>query len=290
MKPIDSIRGRLSAVPEAVRQRTDSSSARARLLADARAVVPDLPRDADSGHLVRAARRLVRRAAQDEFAREGVTQVRLPEERGRAELRRADVPGEASFHAFVEDMLLALDFAPSPLERDDAVELRRAPTSSDQYGLSPEVAADLASFLLGKAYELDPGEQDLDAFFAERAEQLRDDVRGALVRQVRVPLELTVAMHRHELIENGQGPAAGFEGPDVEGFASPTGGPGDEDATEEERRGFAQRAQAAFDFAHSEAGRTAFSMLRTGAGRAYERYGQREGDGKAPRSGRSSKR
>lgn len=283
MKPIDSIRGRLSAVPEAVRQRTDNSSTRARLLADARAVVPDLPRDADSGHLVRAARRLVRRAAQDEFAREGVAQVRLPEERGRIELRRADVPGEASFHAFVEDMLLGLEFAPSPLERDDAVALRRAPTSADQYGLSPEVAADLASYLLGKAFELDPEEHDLGAFFAERAEQLRDDVRGALVRQVRVPLELKVALDRHELIENGQGPAAGFDGPDVEGFASPTGGPGDEDATEEERRSFAQRAQAAFDVAQSEAGRTAFGMLRTGAEKAYWRYGQGEGRGPTPK-------
>lgn len=300
MKPIATIRGRLGAVPAAVRQRADNSSVRSRLLADARAVVPELPRDADAGHLIRAARRLVRRAAQDEFAREGITQVRLPEGWGRLELRRADVPSEASFHAFVEDVLLAIDIGPSLLERDDAADLRTAPTSADRYGLSPEVAADLASYLLGRAFELeqelasqrdaeahDP--QDIEEFYAQQGQLIREDVRAALVRQVRVPLELKAALDRHERIESGRGPSDGFEMPDVDGFASPTGGPGDTEATEEERRSFAQRAQAAFDFAQSEAGRTAFSMLRTGAERAYEKYGHGEGK-QPPRSGSSSTR
>ncbi|WP_193106558.1 hypothetical protein [Brachybacterium sp. FME24] len=289
MKPIATIRDRIAEVPAAVRRRTDSSTTHSRILADARAVAPGIPRTADSGHLVRAARRLVRRAAQDEFAREGVTQVRLPDERGRTELRRADVPGGASFHAFVEDVLSALEIAPSVLERDDAIDLRNAPSSADRYGLSPEVASDLASYLLGKAFELDDEAHDVQEFFASQASRVREDVRATLVRQVKVPLELKVALDRHERIESGLPPVAdGFESPTVEDFASPTGGPGDEDATEAERQSFAARAQAAYNFAQSEAGRAAFGMLRTGAEKAYERYGQREGEVKPPKPGSKS--
>ncbi|MFC7464949.1 hypothetical protein [Brachybacterium sp. GCM10030252] len=291
MRPIATIRertARLVRVPGAVRRRSGSAATRAKIVADARALVPDIPRDADAGHLVRAARRLVRRAAQDEFAREGVRQVRLPEGWGRTELRRADVPGDASFHAFVEETLAAIDIAPGSLERDDALELRDAPTSSDGYGLSPEVASDLASYLLGLARELTAAdEQELepqDEFFAGHATRIREDVRGALIRQVRVPLELKVALDRHERIEGGEpDPVL-----DTEDFTSQAGGPGDADATEEERRSFAQRAQAAYDFAQSEAGRAAFSMLRSGAERAYEMYGQRPAGGKTSSSDKSS--
>lgn len=287
MKPISALRGQLSAVPTAVRRRSQDAASRAKILADARAIAPDIPRAADSDHLIRAARRLVRRAAQDEFAREGITQVRLPEEIDRAELRRADVPGDASFHAVVEDIVSALDIAPSTLERDDAVDLRRAPSSADRYGLSPEVAADLASYLLQRAVELDGEVEDVEEFFTEQATRIREDVRAALVRQVKVPLELKVALERHERIESGAPSADGSRDPFVEDFVSPTGAPGDEDATEEERRSFSQRARAAYDFAQSEAGRTAFSMLRSGAEKAYEMYGK--GEGKGPGPGPSSK-
>lgn len=287
MKPISALTGRLSAVPTAVRRRSQDAASRARIRADARAIAPTIPRDADPGHLIRAARRLVRRAAQDEFAREGITQVRLPEEIDRAELRRVDVPGDASFHAVVEDVVSALDIAPSTLERDDAIDLRRAPSSADRYGLSPEVAADLASYLLQRAVELDGEVEDVEAFFTAQAAQIREDVRAALVRQVKVPLELKVALERHERIENGDASADGPGDPFVEDFASPTGAPGDEDATEEERRSFSQRARAAYDFAQSEAGRTAFSMLRSGAEKAYEMYGK--GEGRTPGPGPSPK-
>ncbi|MDN5687967.1 MAG: hypothetical protein L0G94_15015 [Brachybacterium sp.] len=287
MKPISALTGRLSAVPTAVRRRSQDVASRAKILADARAIVPDIPRDADPGHLIRAARRLVRRAAQDEFAREGITRVRLPEEIDRAELRRADVPGDASFHAVVEDVVSALDIAPSTLERDDAIDLRRAPSSSDRYGLSPEVAADLASYLLQRAVDLDGEVEDVEAFFTTQATRIREDVRAALVRQVKVPLELRVALERHERIENGDASPDGPGAPFVEDFASPTGAPGDEDATEEERRSFSQRARAAYDFAQSEAGRTAFSVLRSGAEKAYEMYGK--GEGRTPGPGPSPK-
>lgn len=280
MKPISALGGRLAAVPTAVRRRSQDAVSRSRILADARAIAPDIPRDADAGHLIRAARRLVRRAAQDEFAREGVTQVRLPEVAGRAELRQADVPGEASFHAFVEDVLSALDIAPSALERDDAVDLAAAPTSADGYGLSPEVAADLASYLLSRAVELDEEISDVEEFFAAQAQRIREDVRAALVRQVKVPLELKVSRDRHERIETGA--------PDAPDFTSPVGGPDDEDATEEERQSFAQRAQSAYDFAQSEAGRAAFGVLRTGAEKAYEKYGR--GDGRTGGTGSGAKR
>ncbi|WP_198683984.1 hypothetical protein [Brachybacterium sp. YJGR34] len=294
MKPIATLREQIASVPALARRRSAAATARSRVVSDARAVAPEIPRDADAGHLLRAARRLMRRAAQDEFAREGIEQVRLPEDSGRTALRRADVPGEASFQAFVEDVLSAVVIAPSTLERDDAADLRRARSSSDAYGLSPEVAADLASFLLGRAYALDaldaPEEiealeqsaGDLERFLEQQAEIIREDVRTTLVRQVRVPLELRAARERHARIGRG-------ESPEPEG-ASPQGGPTDRDATEADRAGFSQRAQAAFDFAQSEAGRAAFSVLRSGAGKAYGKYGHREGEGRSGGSGSSAPR
>ena len=264
MVQIFTLRERLAMLPGTVRRRAASTQARLSVIADARAVAPEIPRDAEAGHLERAARRLLRRAAQDEFAREGVTRVNLPEEAGRADLRRADVAGDASFHAFVEDVLSAVDIAPSLLERDDAVDLRAARGSSDAYGLSPEVASDLASYLLSRAFTLHEGtgaEADasdaLEAYLAEQAALIRQDIREALVRQVRVPLELKVARERHRRFEAGEGPILADDGDDI-----------DEDGSD-----LSGRARAAFEFAQNEAGRAAFGALRTGAAKAYEKYG-----------------
>lgn len=275
MVQIFTLRERLAALPGAVRRRAEAVGVRASAVADARAVVPEIPRDAEAGHLERAARRLLRRAAQDEFAREGVTRVPLPEATGRADLRRADVPGEASFRAFVEDLLSAVDIRPSLLERDDAVDLRDARGSADAYGISPEVASDLASYLLGRAFAMhreagtgpgaasaERGAADsadlLESYLEEQAALIREDVREALVRQVRVPLELQVARERHERIE-ALGPGAGFA-PVADGAGA--------DAADLPRR-----ARAAFEHAQNEAGRAAFGVLRTGAARMYGRYG-----------------
>lgn len=269
MVQILTLRERLAALPATVRRRAESSSLRASVVADARAVAPEIPRDADAGHLERAARRLLRRAAQDEFAREGITRIPLPPlGTGRTDLRRADVPGEAAFHAFVEDVLSAVDIVRSPLERDDAVDLREALGSSDAYGLSPEVASDLASYLLCRAYALAEGPETLEAYLEEQEAQIREDLRGVLVRQVRVPLELEVARDRHARIEGGELPeGAGSEAADGAGDGDGTDLPGD----------VGRRARAAFEFAQSEAGRAAFGALRTSAGRAagkaYEKYG-----------------
>lgn len=276
MVQIFTLRERLAALPGAVRRRAGAVGARASAVADARAVVPEIPRDAEAGHLERAARRLLRRAAQDEFAREGVTRVPLPEATGRADLRRADVPGNASFRAFVEDVLGAVDIRPSLLERDDAVDLRDAPGSADAYGISPEVASDLASYLLGRAFALHreagtgPGAASaahegadpvgpLEVYLDEQAALIREDVREALVRQVRVPLEMQVARERHERIEALGGSVAGFV-PAADGAGA--------DAADLPRR-----ARAVFEHAQNEAGRAAFGALRTGATKAYERYG-----------------
>ena len=275
MVQIFTLRERLAALPGAVRRRAEAVGVRASAVADARAVVPEIPRDAEADHLERAARRLLRRAAQDEFAREGVTRVPLPEATGRADLRRADVPGEASFRAFVEDLLSAVDIRPSLLERDDAVDLRDARGSADAYGVSPEVASDLASYLLGRAFAMhreagtgpgaasaERGAADsadlLESYLEEQAALIREDVREALVRQVRVPLELQVARERHERIE-ALGPGAGFA-PVADGAGA--------DAADLPRR-----ARAAFEHAQNEAGRAAFGVLRTGAARMYGRYG-----------------
>ena len=263
MVQVFTLRERLAMLPGTVRRRAEATHARTSLVADARAVSPEIPRDAEAGHLERAARRLLRRAAQDEFAREGVARVSLPEEMGRAELRRADVAGDASFHAFVEDVLSAVDIAPSLLERDDAVDLRDARGSSDAYGLSPEVASDLASYLLGLAHALRGGALELEEYLEAQAAQIREDVRAVLVRQVRVPLELKVARDRHDRLADGV----------VEDPAAQADAPGDQRGPAD----LGRRARAAFDLAQSEAGRAAFGALRSGAERAYGRYGHRDG-------------
>lgn len=267
MRPVDELRDRL----HAARRRAEIQAARSAVLAEARAVVPELPREADAGHLERAARRLLRRAAQDEFAREGITRVPVPEATGRAELRRADLAGDAAFHAVVEDVLSAVAIVPSPLESDDAVALRDARASSDAFGLSPEAASDLASYLLGRAFLLRDDERDLDAYLERQETQIREDMRSALVRLVRVPLELRTARERHERVASGLSPEPAPERSAAEDGASALS-----------REALAERARSAVDLARAEAGRAALGALRNGAGRAYERYGRRDEDGRRP--------
>ncbi|MBB5832645.1 hypothetical protein [Brachybacterium aquaticum] len=284
MKPVDELRDRLAEV----RRRAEAGTARSLVLADARAVMPEIPRDADAGHLERAARRLVRRAAQDDFAREGITRIPVPRGTTRAALREADVAGDARFHAVVEDVLSGIDIGPSPLEADDAVALRDSRTSADAYGLSPEAASDLASYLLGLAFTLREDEHDLDAYLARHEAQIRQDVREALVRTVRVPLELKVARDRHNRIESGLRPEpddvrpTGAAGGAVRSGASGWGGGGGgraggaaDGADGSGGRGrLSAQARAAMDRAQAEAGKAALGVLRSGAGRAFERYGR----------------
>ena len=276
MRPVDELRDRL----HAARRRAEIAGARADVLAQARAVVPELPRDADAGHLERAARRLVRRAAQDEFAREVITRIPVPEATGRAELRRADLASDAAFHAVVEDVLSAVEIVPSPLESDDAVALRDARASSDAYGLSPEVASDLASYLLGRAFLLRDEERDLDAYLDRHERQIREDMRSALVRLVRVPLELRSARERHNRIASGLAhePAGIAHGAGTGAGTAGGAGSGASGAGAAAREALSQRARSAMDHARAEAGRAALGALRSGAGRAFERYG-RGGDG-----------
>ena len=282
MRPVDELRDRL----HAARRRAEIAGARADVLAQARAVVPELPRDADAGHLERAARRLVRRAAQDEFAREGITRIPVPEATGRAELRRADLASDAALHAVVEDVLSAVEIVPSPLESDDAVALRDARASSDAYGLSPEVASDLASYLLGRAFLLRDEERDLDAYLDRHERQIRDDMRSALVRLVRVPLELRSARERHNRIASGLAPepAGTAHGAGTGAGTAGGAGSGASGAGAAAREALSQRARSAMDHARAEAGRAALGALRSGAGRAFERYG-RGGDGEDVRGG-----
>ena len=264
MRPVDELRDRF----QAARRRAEIQAARAAVVAEARAVVPELPREADAGHLERAARRLLRRAAQDEFAREGISRIPVPEVTGRAELRRADLAGDAAFHAVVEDVLSAVEIGTSPLESDDAVALRDARASSDAFGLSPEVASDLASYLLGRAFLLRDDERDPDEYLGRQEAQIREDMRATLVRMVRVPLELRTARERHDRVASGLSPEP------APPRSAPEAGP-----SALSREALSQRARSAVDLARAEAGRAALGALRSGAGRAYERYGRRDEDG-----------
>ena len=314
MRPLAALRGRFAHVPAAVLRRSESGAARAAVIGDVRAVFPDVPRDAGPERLIRHARRLVLAAARDEFVREGVELVDLPEGWGRAELRRADIAGDAAFRGFVEEVIGALDIAPSPFEKDDALELRDGPYSADHYGLSLEAGADLASYLLSRAWMLmalelveeleaetaegapgrralpvdtTPAPRDEQEFFEAQAAVIREEVRARLVRLVRVPLELRAALERHARLEGaaaaddpagaGGGPAGRRAGAPRPGAAG--GGAGHSKRTRED---IAKKASSAFEFAQSEVGRTAFGMLRDGAEKAYGAYSRRGGaDGTA---------
>lgn len=293
MTRFETLRSRLTAVPDAARRRALPARSRGRILADARAIAPELPHDAGPAHLERAALRMVRRAAQDEFAREGVTHLQLPSAWGRAELREADIPASPAFESFVAEVAAAITIGPSRLDREDALELRDRPASSDGFGLSLEAAADLASYLLHHAWLLrrveeggaaaadvhgggaadgasaEPGTAlpadtgDEQAFFATRAGVVAEEVQGALVRQVTVPLELRTALERHREIIGGvtAAPAEGRRAGAAETGASRPGRPL-----------LSRQAQAAISFAQSGASRATAHALRTGAVKAYELF------------------
>lgn len=263
---------------------------RSRILGDVRAIAADLPRRADAAAVVRAARRLARAAAQDEFAREGVRLLTLPATIGRAELRRADLPGDAAFQQFVQDTIGALALAPSALEADDARALLRSPTSRDGYGLGPEAAADLVSYLLGRAWalqELDRAEEGAggeptllpagaarteEEFVAEQAATVREEVREALVRLVRTPIELQIAVRRHEEVEAGTAP----EPPAAEqGARVPLDAAWRFASSETGRKAFG----AANDLYRSETGRKVFHAAKDGAGKLRQAY-DRRGEGR----------
>lgn len=272
MKPFMSIGTTISRVPGALRRRVEPRLTRHAPVSvgNLRRIDPMLPREPDADQLMRAARRIVRRAARDEFAREGVRLIRLPEGWGRAELRQADIAGDAAFHGFVEGVLAAVDIAPSAMGPEDVEDLRTAPESGDAYGYSLEAAADLASYLLSRAWRLMAKEADSSEaeFFAAQHQVIRDDVRSALVRLVRVPLEVRVALERHEALA-GEGVHPG-----PERFE-----PGEAEAdTEKERSagpGLSHRVRTAYRFVQSDEGKATFGMLKDGAGRAYELYGKR---------------
>lgn len=180
---------------------TPPASPRDAILADVRAVVPDLPRGADAAQVVRRAHRLVLDAAVDEFAREGTELVDLPDGWGRAELLAADVAADPAVRAVFDQVVASLVIAPSTLARDDALALRDGDYAADAYGFSLETAADLASYLLSRAWAMAPAGTEED-FLARQAELLRGAVRDRLERLVRVPLELRTAIARHEQVES----------------------------------------------------------------------------------------
>jgi hypothetical protein len=275
----------LTAVPDAARRRALPPHSRGRILADARAIATELPYDAGPAHVERAALRMIRRAAQDEFAREGVTHLQLPPAWGRMELREADIPSSPAFESFVAEVAAAITIGPSRLDREDALELRDRPASSDGFGLSLEAAADLASYLLHQAWLLrrveersggaadgailEPGTAlpadtgDEQAYLAGRAAAAAEEVRGTLTRQVTVPLELRTALERHREITSERAPAT------AEGRRA---GAAETGASRPGRPLFSQQAQAAISFAQSGASRATAHALRTGAVKAYELF------------------
>lgn len=277
MRPLDALRDRLEG----------AGSARAAVISDVREVLPGIPRSADAQRLIRHAHRLVLEAACHEFAREGTPLVDLPDGWGRAELRSADIPADPGFTAFVEDVIAALHIAPSDLAADDAAALLTSSYAADDYGLSLEASADLACFVLSRAWLLEGIERtqaleaplpqlpahsaevphDEQEFFAAQAEQIPALVRERLQRLVSAPLELRRALERHEQIESGQ----------LAARHGVTSGVGEEPISRSLREDLTDRAQEALRRARSDVGRTAAGLLRESAGRAarHRRGGSR---------------
>ncbi|MCS6711740.1 hypothetical protein JSY14_06790 [Brachybacterium sp. EF45031] len=262
-----------------------------------RSAFPDLPRHPSADDLLARARRLVREAAQAEFAREGVGLVDLPEGWGRAELQEAGLPSDPRFHALVESTLAVLTFPQEALRPEDARELLHGPGARDGHGLSLESASDLGGYLLLAARErrvTQEGEAGTAVGADDPtgdAQQLRDAARAALVRCVTAPLEMRRALAVHEAAENDPTAAPGEAATGTVGTSGATGPTGSSGTTGEgatgagprpsvgrqvpltERvRAVSDQAAALNDFVRSEAGQAAVSVLGMGAAKAWQLY------------------
>lgn len=215
-----------------------------RLIADLRSVIPSLPARLEPRDVVGACELVLRRAAEHEFAREGLdlvdALVDLPPAWGRRDLLVADIPSLPSYQAFV----LTAAAAPSLREIAGGGASARSqldsPSARDEYGITLEAAGELVSFLLSRGWDLfgsdlefAPLEQTdaetdtgTDAGRWNRAElRAREIIAQTLQRVVTIPQALRAAQQEQVRVQ-----ARGLNGADEPGESPARGAAADPDA------------------------------------------------------------
>lgn len=251
---------------------------------DLRPVAPQLGRTPQPQDLLDHARGLVVEAMRDEFFREGLMLVDLPEDWTRRTLLEAGIPEDAEYTAFVHRSLYAMDLQAPAQPLAHVRQLLSSPAAQDRVGLTLEAAGALVRLLVHEAVKRRGGGETQEA---REIETLRSCAQGQLRRMVTVPQELRVAQQRlaavEAMAERTRGTAAGTaahpapeDGGDhsarsEEGPTSPSGGgatASSETAGSSDRPTLSQRAGAVRDFLDSDTGRWTVDLLTRGAAAA----------------------
>lgn len=258
--------------------------------ADLRRVAPRIGRAPEPQDLLDHARGVIVEAMRDEFFREGLVLVDLPEDWTRRTLLEATIPEDAEYQAFIYRSLYALDLDADPQPLAHIEQLLGSPASADRVGLTLEAAGALARLLVHEAAERSAG-----TIQEERELQtLRSCAEGQLRRMVTVPQELRVAQQRLVAVESKAeqtraGIAGAHRSPAAEGTsrapldsdtaAGGAGAPRDEDgspgaadasddadpADAAARPTLGERAGAVREFLESDTGRWTVDMVAKGA-------------------------
>lgn len=195
-------------------------------------VFPQLPSKASATDLLSLAETLVIAAARDEFVREGLDYVDLPESWTRHDLREANIAETADFKRFSSVTLESLDLdEPRILSEPELVRVMEDSASADACGPTLEAAGAAVAFLVARALVMDPalaqGSHELREALDERLDSLSGTAAEQLVKMVTVPLELRQAVERRrdldEERESRSARAGRGEGASHSGFSS-TGG------------------------------------------------------------------
>ena len=283
---------------------------------DLRSIAPELGRSPSGQDLLDHARGLVITAMRDEFFREGLQLVDLPEDWTRSTLLHAHLDEDLDYRAFMDRSLHALDLEADP---EPIAHLRQqldSPAAADRVGLTVETAGAIAVALVHAAARLEQREaggtgtgQVSPTRLRTHVETLRAAAEGQLRRMVTVPQELRVAQHRLSMVEaheeemreeglfrdadqepsgqttgssSGASGTAGASGTTGSArSAGPTGSARSGSSTgssaaEEKLRTLGERATAIKDFLDSDTGRWTVDLLSKGAAAAAANPALRE--------------
>lgn len=256
---------------------------------DLRGVAPRIGRSPQPQDLLDHARGVIIEAMRDEFFREGLMLVDLPEEWTRRTLLEATIPEDPEYRAFIYRSLFALDLEAEPQPLAHVEQLLGSAASADRVGLTLEAAGVLTRLLVHEAARRTGGDEVAEQ---RELETLRSCAEGQLRRMVTVPQELRVAQQRLAAVESkaeqmravgGQDHRSPAPGPMPlhDGGSPGTGTAASDDAdptqpaasTTEDRENdeesvrptLGERATAVRDFLESDTGRWTVDMVAKGA-------------------------
>lgn len=184
-------------------------------------LIPELGSRATAERILTYARGLIIGAIRDEFVREGLDYIDLPESWTRHDLRESNLAQNPDYLRFCEITLDSLNLRRDqvPAESDLAFELEDA-ASADLFGPTLEAAGSTTVFLVARAQVL----QQRDAAHARAdlnaaLDALHRDADTQLKKMVTVPQELRQAVQRRLAMEKASAAGSSDEGSEREDFA-----------------------------------------------------------------------